>query len=92
MIPIFAKLLVISMAANKGFGCSSKCTIRLKEGCFLDFNKLMSLDVNEKNATSLPATKKERINKMHAAIIRMPVAAVVRAKNTRKLVPGTMTE
>ena len=58
-MPIFTKLLVIKIAANKILGCSNKLTIRLKEGCFLVFKILISFDVNEKKATSLPARKKE---------------------------------
>ena len=93
MMPIFTKLFVMSIAASNVFGCSSNVTIRLKEGCCLVFKTLISFNVKEKNATSLPATRKEMIKRMKMIKIRMVVAAGVIAKKLMKIFfPGPMTE
>lgn len=93
MIPIFTKLLVISMAASKVLGLSSKLTIRLKEGCCRVFKILISLEVSEKKATSLPATRKEIINSINIMKTSMTLAAGVNARKKSKLpIPFSMTE
>ena len=84
MIPIFTKLLAMSIEASKIFGCSSRLTIRLKDGCCLVFKTLMSFDVSEKKATSLPARKKDNTNRMMMEKIRIVVAAVVIARKASK--------
>jgi len=48
--------------------------------------------VNEKKATSLPATRNESTRRIQAANTRMPATVGVIAKNARKLVPESMTE
>ena len=80
MMPMFTKLLVISIPASNVLGCSSRCTILLKEGCLLVFKTLMSLLEREKKATSLPATKKEIIKRMMAIKNKTVVAPGVMAK------------
>ena len=75
-MPIFTKLLVIKIDANKILGCSNKLTILLKEGCFLVFKILMSFEVKEKKATSLPARKKEIKYKKIMATTKTVEAAV----------------
>ena len=77
MMPIFTKLFVISMAANNVLGCSSKVTMRLNEGCWRVFKTLISFEVSEKKATSLPATRNETINKINMMKMSMVVAAGV---------------
>ena len=84
MIPIFTKLFVMSMAASKVFGCSSKVTIRLKDGCCFVFKTLMSFDVSEKKATSLPATRNEMISSITIIKMSMVVAAGVIANKRSK--------
>ena len=81
MIPILMKLLAISMEANKILGCSSRVTILLKEGCFFVLSTWMSLLLSEKNATSLPAIKKESTNNTNSANRSMVVAAELMANN-----------
>ena len=93
MIPIFTKLLVISIAASNVLGCSSKVTIRLKEGCCLVFNIFISFEVSEKKATSLPATRKEIIKRTNIMKISMVVAAgVICKKISSRSIPFSMTE
>jgi hypothetical protein len=54
---------------------------------------LISFSVNEKKATSLPATRKEMTNRMKMMKISMVVAAGVIAKIFSKIfLPGPMTE
>lgn len=77
MIPIFMKLLAISMDASNVFGCSNSATIRLNDGCFRVFNTLISFDVSEKKATSLPEIKKENMNRIKSVNISTVVAAGV---------------
>ena len=92
-MPIFTKLFVMSMAASNVFGCSSNVTMRLKEGCCLVLRTLMSFSVKEKKATSLPATRKEMMNRMKIIKISMVVAAGVIAKKLiNRFFPGPMTE
>jgi hypothetical protein len=81
MMPILMKLLAISMEANRIFGCSSRFTILLKEGCFFVLSTLMSLLLSEKKATSLPAIKKESTNNTSNAKRSMVVAAELMASN-----------
>ena len=50
-------------------------TIRLNDGCCLVLSTLISFCVSEKKAISLPATKKESINKITAVNISTPVTA-----------------
>ena len=64
----------------KVLGCSSKVTIRLKDGCCLVFKTLISFKVKEKKATSLPATRKEMIRRMKIEKISMIAAAGVIAR------------
>ena len=80
MMPMFTKLLVMSMAASNVFGCSSKVTMRRSAGCCFVLSTLMSLEVSEKKATSLPATRNEMISRMNMMNMRMVVAAGVIAK------------
>jgi hypothetical protein len=80
------------MEASKILGCSSKCTILRKEGCLLVFKIFMSLEVNEKKATSLPATKKERIRSIKITKMSIVVAAGVIAKSVSRKFPGSKTE
>jgi len=68
------------MAASSVLGCSSKLTIRLKEGFCLVFKTLISFDVSEKKATSLPATRKEMMSRINMMKIRIVVAAGVIAR------------
>lgn len=75
MIPMFTKLLAINIEANNVLGCSSKLTILLKEGCFLVFKILTSLELSEKNATSLPESKKDNRKSTKTATIKIVVAA-----------------
>ncbi len=91
-MPIFTKLLAISIDASNVLGSSSKFTMRRKEGWRLVFSTLISFDVSEKNATSLPARKKERMKRIMMVKISMVVAAVVIAKKIKKCVPGPKTE
>ena len=76
-MPIFTKLLLISMDANKVFGCSSKLTIRRYAGCFFVRNMFMSLKVREKKAISAPASKKDKIKRIITINISTVVAAGV---------------
>ena len=80
------------MDANNVFGCSSKVTMRLKDGCFLVFKTLISFWASEKKATSPPATKKERINKMMAIKMSMPVMAGTIARKLKGSNQAAVTE
>ena len=80
MMPMFTKLLLISIDANKVFGCSSKLTIRRYAGCFFVRNIFMSLNVREKKAISDPANKKDNIKRITTINISTVVAAGVIAK------------
>jgi hypothetical protein len=75
MIPMFTKLLAINIDANRVLGCSNKLTILLNEGCFLVFKILTSLELSEKNATSLPESKKDKRKSTKTATIKIVVAA-----------------
>lgn len=75
MMPMFTKLLAISIEASKVFGCSSKLTILLKEGCFLVFKILTSFGLSEKKATSLPESKKDKRKRTKTVTIKIVVAA-----------------
>ena len=77
MIPIFTKLLEISMLANKVFGCSSKVTMRRKAGCLFDLSILISLKVKEKKATSAPARRNDKEKSIRIRKISAPVVAAV---------------
>ena len=89
----YALFSEMAIAASNVFGCSSNVTIRLNEGCCLVFKILISFKVSEKNATSLPATRKEMIKRMKMMKTSMVVAAGVIAKKLIKIFfPGTMTE
>ena len=82
MMPMFTKTFVIVNVTDKIFGCSSRDTILLKEGCFLVFNILISFEESEKKATSLPARKKESSNNKITLNKRIVVAPGVIASNT----------
>lgn len=75
MMPMFTKLLAIIIDANKVFGCSSRLTILLNEGCFLVFKILTSFGLREKKATSLPESKKDNKKSTKTATIKIVVAA-----------------
>ena len=91
-MPMLTKLFVISMDASNVFGCSSNVTILLNEGCFLVFKTLISFWASEKKATSPPATKKERINKITAINMNMPVMAGTIARKLRGSNQAAVTE
>ena len=76
-IPMFTKLLLISMDASKVFGCSSKLTIRRYAGCFFVRSIFMSLNVREKKAISEPASKKDKMKRIITINISTVVAAGV---------------
>lgn len=80
-MPMFTKLLAISMEASRVLGASSKVTILLKEGCCLVLSILISLSVSEKKAISEPATKKEIKKRIITVKRSMVVAAGVIARN-----------
>ena len=87
MIPIFTKLLLMSMDASKIFGCSSKLTMRRYAGCFFVRNIFISLNVREKKAISDPANKKDKIKRITTINISTVVAAgviVARRLNAKK--------
>ena len=81
MIPMFTKLPVICIDASRIFGCSSRLTMRRKEGCFFVFRTLMSLADSEKKATSLPEIKNDNRKSMITENSSMVVAAGVMARN-----------
>ena len=81
-MPRFTRLLVMSMDARKVLGCSKSVTIRLKEGCWRVLKTFISFWLREKKATSLPAIKKESINKIMAVKINTPVTAGIICKKT----------
>ena len=85
MIPIFAKLLVMSIEARSVFGDSSNVMILRYDGCFLVLSMLMSLYVSEKNATSDPATRKEITNRTRIEKIRIVVAPGVIKRKFKRL-------
>ena len=74
MMPIFTKLLAISIVAESVLGSSNNCTTLLNEGFFRFFKILMSLFDNEKNATSLPEIINENRNKINTVMSKMVVA------------------
>ena len=74
MAPRFTNTLAISMDACNILGCSSKCTMRRKDGCCLVLSRLRSFDVRENKATSLPAIKKESRNNKNAIMTKITVA------------------
>jgi hypothetical protein len=74
------------MEARSVFGCSSKETTRLKEGCCFVLRLLMSLTVSEKKATSLPAIKKERRYSTAAIKLSRMVAAGVNTDSRLKVI------
>lgn len=80
MIPIFTKLLVMSIEASNVFGWSSKLTMRRYAGCFLVLSILISLNVREKKAISEPASKKDNIKSSTTKKISTVAAAGVIAK------------
>ena len=86
-MPIFTKLLVIKIDANKILGCSNKLTILLKEGCFLVFKIFISFGVSEKKATSLPAIKNDNKNNIRIVTIRIVVAAGEIVNKLKALIP-----
>ena len=59
MMPMFTKLFAINMEASNVLGVSSRLTILLYEGCCLVLSILISFRVNEKKATSDPASKND---------------------------------
>ena len=75
MMPIFTKLLAISIVAESVLEFSNNKTTLLNEGIFLLFKMFMSLLDNEKNATSLPEIIKENRNKINTVKSKMIVAA-----------------
>lgn len=77
MMPMFTKLLAISMEPNRILGSSRSATIRLNAGCCLVRSIFISLYVSEKNATSDPEIKKEMVNSKIAIKIRTAEAAGV---------------
>ncbi len=87
MIPTLTKTFVIVSVTDKILGCSSSATILLKDGCFLVFKILISFEEREKNATSLPARKKESSNSKITMNKRMVVAPGVIAS---KIFSGSM--
>jgi hypothetical protein len=74
MIPMFTKLFAINIDASNVFGCSSRLTILLKEGCFLVFKILTSLGLREKKATSLPESKKDNKKSTNNVTTKIVVA------------------
>ena len=87
---MFTKQLAISIAANKVLGCSNNVTIRLYDGCCFVLSILISFCVSEKNATSLPATKKESTNNTSKAMAKTAEAAgFIDRKKTGKLIFNT---
>jgi hypothetical protein len=74
MMPMFTKLLAISIVAESVLGFSNNCTTLLNEGFFLFFKMFMSLLDNEKNATSLPEIIKENKNKINTVMSKIVVA------------------
>ena len=80
MIPIFTKLLPISIAASKVFGSSNKLTIRRYAGCFFVRSIFISLYVSEKKAISDPASKKDSMKSITTKNISTVVAAGVIAR------------
>jgi hypothetical protein len=74
MMPIFTKLLAISIVAESVLEFSNNKTTLLNEGIFLLFKMFMSLFVNEKNATSLPEIIKENKNKTKTVSSKIVVA------------------
>ena len=75
MMPMFTKLLAISIDASNVFGCSNRLTILLNEGCFLVFKILTSFGLREKKATSLPESKNDNKKSTKTATIKIVVAA-----------------
>ena len=80
IIPMFTKLLLMSIDASKVFGCSSKLTMRRYAGCFFVRSMFISLNVREKKAISEPASKKDRMKSITTINISTVVAAGVIAK------------
>ena len=92
MMPMFTKLLVISIAASKVFGCSSKLTMRRYEGCCFVLRTLISFKVSEKKATSEPAIRKDKLKSITTRKRSTPVAAGVITRKEKGKLLRSMTE
>ena len=73
MIPMLAKILAVEIDVCNILGCSSKCRILLKAGCFFLLRILISLMDKEKKAISLPAIKNDKRKSAMKITISMPV-------------------
>lgn len=73
-IPIFIKLLDISIVANSLLGRYSSCSIF---SFFFSFIKFICLGDNEKNAVSLPDINPEKQSRMISKIILRMIVIVM---------------